>query len=376
MPIITLDSGLHKVMLLAYLGQDDCFDTITQWLQVGSFCHCHDTIHDTIVQNALPWQALGQTFYTETDTVAVASTGRYHLVFLWANDGSLGTNPPAAIDNVEVDLNTCPAPADIYSNSIGATEMDIDWTDLTPAVSWQVEYGLSGYSRGTGTLLNVTSHPVNISGLDTLTQYDFYIRPICSGADTGHWSRPVALSTSMCDNSQVFAIGSSASSGTSYNYPVNNYWYYSLTETIIDSAELNGPMDIEYIGYYYEYSSPSTVKTNCTIYFQPTTKTVFTNDFDMVALNPSTSARVYTGPLNCTQGWNYFRLDTAYHYDGTGNLLVIVDDNSGDYDGSSYVFKSQPCTGYKTIHFYSDDINPDVTNLPHIITPSSTLRRV
>ena len=68
-PIITLDSGLHKVMLLAYLGQDDCFDTITQWLQVGSFCHCHDTIHDTIVQNALPWQALGQTFYTETDTV-------------------------------------------------------------------------------------------------------------------------------------------------------------------------------------------------------------------------------------------------------------------------------------------------------------------
>ncbi len=294
--------------------------------------------------------------------VSILNPGNYHLVFYWGNDGSVGNNPPVAIDNVEVYLNTCPAPADIYSNSIGATEMDIDWTDLAPAVSWQVEYGPSGYSRGSGTLLNVTSHPVHISGLDTLTPYDFYIRPICSGADTGRWSSPVGLSTAMCDNSQVFALGSSASTGTSCYFPVNNYYNYSLTETIIDSAELNGPMDIEYIGYYFDYSSPSTDKTNCTIYFQPTAKTVFTSSSDMVALDSATGVRVFTGSLNCTQGWNYFQLDTAYHYDGTGNLLVIVDDNSGGYDGSSYVFKTQSCTGYKTIHYYNDTDNPDVTD--------------
>ena len=166
----------------------------------------------------------------------------------------------------------------------------------------------------------------------------------------------------MCDNSQVFALGSSASTGTSYYFPVNNYYNYSLTETIIDSAELNGPMDIEYIGYYFDYSSPSTAKANCTIYFQPTAKTVFTSSSDMVALDSATGVRVFTGSLNCTQGWNYFQLDTAYHYDGTGNLLVIVDDNSGDYDGSSYVFKTQSCTGYKTIHYYDDTDNPDVTD--------------
>ena len=67
--IITLDSGLHKVTLLAYLGQHDCTDSLSQWILVDNFCHCYDTIRDTITQNALPWHALGQTFYTETDTL-------------------------------------------------------------------------------------------------------------------------------------------------------------------------------------------------------------------------------------------------------------------------------------------------------------------
>jgi hypothetical protein len=305
---------------------------------------------------------LESSWMTRNEDVTITTAGNYNLVFMWANDGSSGSNPPAAIDNVEVYVNTCPAPVEVFANSVGSTYIDLDWTDLAPAVSWQVEYGPSGYSRGTGTLLNVTSHPVNISGLDTLTHYDFYIRPICSGADTGRWSSPVGLSTAMCDNAQVFALGSSASTGTSCYFPVNNYYNYTLTETIIDSAELNGPMDIEYIGYYFDYSSPSTAKANCTIYFQPTAKTVFTSSSDMVALDSATGVRVYTGSLNCTQGWNYFQLDTAYHYDGTGNLLVIVDDNSGGYDGIDYVFKTQSCTGYKTIHYYNDTDNPDVTD--------------
>lgn len=68
-PLITLDSGLHRVTLLASFGNGDCIDSLSQQIFVGNFCHCHDTIHDTIIQNALPWHTLGQTFYTETDTV-------------------------------------------------------------------------------------------------------------------------------------------------------------------------------------------------------------------------------------------------------------------------------------------------------------------
>jgi hypothetical protein len=177
--------------------------------------------------------------------------------------------------------------------------------------------------------------------------------------DTGRWSVATTLTTAMCDNSEDFTIGSASSSGTTYYAPLNNYYNYTLTETIIDSAEIGGPMAIEYIGYYYDYSSPSTVKTNCTIYFQPTTLSTFSSTSSMVALDTATAVMVYTGSLNCSQGWNFFPLSSVYSYSGTGNLLIIVDDNSYDYDGLDYVFRTEPCSGDKTIYYYSDTSNPD-----------------
>ena len=298
------------------------------------------------------WQSL-------TTDVSIATSGTYHLVFYWGNDGSSGSNPPAAVDNIEVFRNSCAAPVNITAVTAGATYLDVDWTDVdSGTVSWQLRYGLAGTSNDT--IINVASHPVSLTGLDTLTSYSVSVRPICSGSDTGRWSSPVDLMTSMCDNANVVDIGSESSSGTTYYYPVNNYYNYTLTETIIDSAEIGEPMDITYLGYYYNYTTPSSSKNNCTIYFQPTSRSVFASASDVVALDTNTAVRVYVGPLNCSQGWNFFELDTTYYYNGTGNLLVIVDDNSGSYNSSSHVFKTAPCTGNKTLVYYSDSSNPDV----------------
>ena len=272
----------------------------------------------------------------------------------------------AYVDDFMLDyVPTCIYPRNVFATTATTSTITLDWVDITPAMQWQVEYGPQGYVRGTsaGTSMTVTSHPVFIPGLDTLTSYDFYIRPICTVGDTGRWSYANTLTTSMCDNSDVFAIGSASSGGTTYYAPVNNFYNYTLSETIIDSAEIGGPMDIQFIAYYYDYSSPSTVKTNCTIYFQPTTLSTFSSTSDVVALNTATAAKVYSGPLNCSQGWNFFALDTIYHYDGSSNLMVIVDDNSYDYDGSAYVFRSEPCTGNKVLYYYSDSDNPDVTSI-------------
>ena len=76
----------------------------------------------------------------------------------------------------------------------------------------------------------------------------------------------------------------------------------------------------------------------------------------------STATLLYSGPLNCEQGWNLFGFDAPYVYDGTGNLLIVIDDNSGDYNGSAYVFRTHSCTDAKSIVYYSDSYNPDVTD--------------
>ncbi|MBR3412351.1 MAG: fibronectin type III domain-containing protein, partial [Bacteroidales bacterium] len=240
-------------------------------------------------------------------------------------------------------------------------QLAVTW-DTNGADYYEVAWGAPGFIPTTGMITTYTNSAV-IPGLTSLTSYDVCVRSICAGGtDTGSWTI-VTFQTALCDNAQVTAIGSETSSGTSYYAPVNNYYRYTLSETIIDSAELGGPTDIQYITYYYDYSSPSTDKTNCTIYFQPTTLSTFGSSSDVVPLDTATAVKVYTGPLNCTQGWNYFTLDTSYHYGGTTNLLVIVDDNSNDYNTSSYVFKTEPCTGNKVLYYYSDTYNPDVTSI-------------
>ena len=177
----------------------------------------------------------------------------------------------------------------------------------------------------------------------------------------GEYTGDSGEQTSGC--TRYVTIGSEESNANSYYTPVNNYYNYSLSETIIDAEEIGGPLNISSLSYYYSYDSPSTSKTNCTIYLQPTTKTVFTDASDIVPLNLNTAVMVYSGSLNCSMGWNEFVFNTPFEYDGTSNLLVIVDDNSGQYNSSSYTFRVSPSNGVKTITWYSDNNNPDVTNL-------------
>ena len=263
------------------------------------------------------------------------------------------------IDDVEVSyLPSCPPVSNIHSVSASTSSITVDWDDMATPSQWQIRYGVNG-----GTAYNtvtVSSRPATITGLDTLTGYEISIRPICSATDTGAWSQPVVLSTEICDN--AFAASTGASTGSGYFTPVNNYYKYSLTETIIDSAELSGIGDIIAIAYNYAHTTATTKKDSVSIWLQPTDKSVFTANTDLVLLDSSIAVKVYQGALNCTQGWNYFDLDTTYIWNGHSNLLVIIDDNSNQYDGSAYSFRTSACTGYKTIAWYSDSQNPDPTS--------------
>ena len=253
------------------------------------------------------------------------------------------------IDNVEVDyLPTCPPVVSITAVGGSTSSIDVDWVDLAPASSWQLRYGQSASSM---TTVTVNSHPYTITGLDTLTAYNVEVRPICSVGDTGVWSQTVSLSTEMCDNATVAFTG--AATGTSNQGPVNNYYKHTLSQTIIDSAELAGMGEIGYIAYSYNYATATTKKTNVNIWLQPTNLTEFAST-DAVPLNTATAVKVYHGSLNCSQGWNYFALDTTYTWDGHSNLLVIVQDNSGQYDGSAYVFDITSTTDYKYLIYYRD----------------------
>ncbi len=262
------------------------------------------------------------------------------------------------IDDIAIEeLPDCMPVVNPHSNFVSTTEINLNWTDATPAVGWIVAYGPAGVDIDSATTLYTTSHPVNIANLDTLTSYDFYVRPVCS-EDTAAWTGPVTIATSYCDSAFTVATGSGIGTGTSYYMPLNNLYEYSVTEVIITAGEMTGVGEIESIAFYYNHTTPMTGKDNVDIYLQPTNKSQFTANADMVALD-STGVLVYSGNLNCSQGWNYFNLQTPYNWNGVDNVLVIIDDNSGASNTTMSTFRTASSQGYKTITHYSATDNPN-----------------
>ena len=176
------------------------------------------------------------------------------------------------------------------------------------------------------------------------------------------WSLVVLLAMimgpSITKAQQTVTIGSGTS--TTYMIPVNNFYRYTYTQQIFTAAEIlaagGGPGLITSIAFDYAYGSAMTAKTNCTIYMGHTNKTSFASTSDYVSLSDLTV--VYTGALNSTSQWTTFNLTNQFLYNGSSNLVIAVDDNSYNYNSSSYTYRYSSQSN-KVLYYYSDSYNPN-----------------
>jgi len=128
-------------------------------------------------------------------------------------------------------------------------------------------------------------------------------------------------------------------SSTSYTYgPVNPYYEYSTRQILYTKTDL-GLADgkkgtIKSLYFEYANSSAMTGTNSVKIYMANTDLSALSNS------NYETSfTEVYSGALNCSNGWNEVMLTTPFEYNGAGNLVVVIDDNSNKDEGYSAVFK-------------------------------------
>lgn len=83
--------------------------------------------------------------------------------------------------------NYCYAPT-ITINNVADNAASISWTENGTATSWQIEYGPAGFAHGQGTNQTLSSPSFNIQGLNAGTNYDVYVRAICSSNEYSNWS--------------------------------------------------------------------------------------------------------------------------------------------------------------------------------------------
>jgi hypothetical protein len=103
-----------------------------------------------------------------------------------------------AIDDVTFDeAPSCYNTTNLAVITQTTNSIEITWQDNNtnmPAGGWNVEYGFSGFTQGTGTIINTTSNPLTITGLLSSTNYDFYVQAVCAadGSDSSEWVGPVS----------------------------------------------------------------------------------------------------------------------------------------------------------------------------------------
>ncbi len=123
-------------------------------------------------------------------------------------------------------------------------------------------------------------------------------------------------------------IGSGTS--TSSSLPTNVWYKYTTSQQIYTQAEVGEAGTITAVSFKYNGSAASDART-LDIYMTHTNSTTLST---WVAV--TSASKVYTGTQTfTTDGWYTITLDTPFEYNGTSNIMVTVDDNTGSYIGSS-----------------------------------------
>lgn len=144
------------------------------------------------------------------------------LVFSWVNDGSAGTTPPAAIDNVsivETTLAPCETPTALVTTNVAQTTADLGWTST--AANFNVRYRTVGATTWTSTTASTTT--LALTSLTASTQYEFQVQAVCSATagDTSYWANAVnftTLATPTCPDPTALVVSAINASGASLSW--------------------------------------------------------------------------------------------------------------------------------------------------------------
>lgn len=180
---------------------ESCCDYMRVYLMPSTF----QPVAGTQINNTVGGIQLGGNFNTQAEwqqyfelldlSQFAGQTGR--LIFEWRNDGSVGTQPPAAVDNVEVKLITCSRPIEVTVEKNQVTgNLLATWTPVAGETQWEVIVQAADEpapdETTTGEIVNQPQYLIEdvVEG----EFYKIYVRAICDEDDKSLWTEGVDFS--------------------------------------------------------------------------------------------------------------------------------------------------------------------------------------
>ena len=104
---------------------------------------------------------------------------------------------PNSVFGVEA-CPSCPAPSNLSANTSTAGSALLDWSGGTNPFggTFNIEWGPTGFNQGNGTIINnINSNSYLLSGLGSITTYDYYVQEVCNANDLSSWVGPLTFTT-------------------------------------------------------------------------------------------------------------------------------------------------------------------------------------
>ncbi len=160
----------------------------------------------------------------------------------------------------------------------------------------------------------------------------------------------------------TFAEGNQIGEGTETNayLPFYNYYNYTLSQQIYTASELGSAGTITSIAFY---NSGAEKARTCDLYMKATTKSSFSSETDWITI--SDSDKVFSGSVTMTANeWTFIIFNTPFEYDGTSNVVLVADDNTGNWSSSPHMTCRVFSATNQAIYAYNDNTDYDPLSPP------------
>ena len=297
------------------------------------------------------------TWQNYNEVFTIANAGNYQIVFFWHNDGTGGTNPPAAIDNVQITALSCPQPQNIVVTSVTDVTATVQWTPVGSESEWAVT------CNGVTTI--VSTPTTVVTGLEAAHSYNVEVRAVCGMGDTS-FVTTANFTTDMCGSAVTIEnFDTTMTASTSSYSPIGYSLYnYSYVQTIIPASRMDATgAEITAMAFHPASTSAGTYFTNMDVYMA----NVSENDLASAFIMPD-SAHQFVHVVSAadfsytTTDWQVHAFDSTFTWDGQSNVLVAVTRGHGAWtSGSSY--KAHNDSVQRMRYVYTDNGSYDIATV-------------
>ena len=199
-----------------------------------------------------------------------------------------------------------------------------------------------------------------ITGLDNTHQYEVYFFTVCGEED---WSDGIGLDVMFRGCGETMT---SLNPGHSINsFPLNTFYNYTYCQMLYRSEDFLDMDTIRGLAVHRDTSKSYTPTTRTLdIYMTNTTLDSLSTPLSVTGMTQVTNG----GTLVVGEGeWDTILFSTPFVYNGTGNVIITIDDNTGSNSGSTAAWwRFHPSNNGKIFVSMADNfnINPATPSFP------------